>query len=176
MRKASASAKAPEPVPSSRFDGTPGEIVSLEGLNLDFSARVRKSLYDELLDKLAAAPKDSAIRFGSVKCRTSVAVRAKKRGYAVQFSESGGGALFVRIVANKAEDLKEERRHRITVILKNGPLTYLKITNRLRELGDELVDGATVERILTQMRKTGDVIVQEGGSYAIAPTKAAARV
>jgi hypothetical protein len=163
--------KAKSPVSPDRFAGTPGEIVSIENLNLDFSARLgKKSIYDDLLDKLAAAPKNSAIRFGDLKCRPSVAVRAKKRGYLIQFAESAG-SLYVRITGSASEDLKEVRRQKITAILRQSPLTYIKVANRLRESGDEMIDAATVERILTQMRKAGEVIVQEGGAYALNPAK-----
>jgi len=93
--------KKPGPSKGTRpnFNGVPGCIVASDALpeGLDFAAkRARISPYDGLLEKLLEAPKNSALKFGDLRARASIIIRARKKGLRVVFAERGS-ELYVRI-------------------------------------------------------------------------------
>lgn len=179
------SAVGPAPAPRKgvrpSMDGVPGELISLEGLNLVFGHRLRISPYDVLLDQLAAST-DKAVeekqprpglKFGDVRAKASVYTRAKKKGLLVSFAEVGR-VLYVRLDGRADDHAKETRRGSIRKLLANGvALTHVAIAARLREAGDASVDAQLVDAILAQMLKAGDVIRQDGGAWKLNPARKA---
>jgi hypothetical protein len=141
-------------------DGVPGELVSLEGLNLVFGTRLKTSPYDPLLDQLVQAGPGKALRFGDVRAKASVYARAKKRGLRVSFAESAG-ALYVRFDGSSDADVRKSRRDHIVVALRLGPMSAIQIAKRLREAGDASVDAQLVEAILGQMLKASEVVKRD---------------
>jgi hypothetical protein len=138
---------------------------------LVFQERGRKvSPYDAWLDKLQAAPAGSGLEADSAQARTSLGIRAKKKGMRLSFAERDG-KLYVRLLASMTLDLLEKRKSAVKQVLKlKGPLSYLKITNQLRLDGDEIVDGSMCESILRILQKAGEVVLQEGGTvWNLAP-------
>jgi hypothetical protein len=154
------------------FAGVAGELLPQAPEGLVFG-RMKASPYDALLDQLAAAPRAAALKFGDVKARSSVALRAKKKGLRVSFNASTG-VLYVRFDGRVDDDVRQDRRDKIRGLLgKLGPLTSIKMANRLRENGDATIDAATAETILLQMMRAGDLVRQEGGAFGLAPGKKA---
>jgi hypothetical protein len=152
------------------FRGVPGEMVSTP-TDLEFSAVKRKeSPYDPLLIQLSKAGPGHVLKFGDLKARTSVTVRAKKKGFRVSFAERDG-VLFVRFDGSAEGDQQNTRKVKILEVLKTGPMSYLKVCNRLRDAGDTLIDGPLAELLLMQMLKAGQVVKQEGGAYGLSPVK-----
>jgi hypothetical protein len=165
--KKAAVAKRPD------FTGVPGALVALEGLGgLVFGKHLRTSPYDPLLDQLLAAGSGKALKFGDVKAKASLLLRAKKKGLRVSFAEDGAGALYVRIDGSATEDLRGVRREQIQSALKLGPLSAIKLAVKLRESGDTSVDGQMVEAILGQMQREGVVIKRESGDWIASPKPA----
>ena len=155
------------------FTGVPGQLASSDEIaGLEFGAKLRKSPYDALLDQLAIAPKGSALKFGDLKCRPSIYSRARKKGLRISFAERGG-ALFVRFDGRDDDDVRATtRRAAILAALKLGPMSHVKITNKLRDAGDSVLDAAATDAILHQMFKVGQVLRQEGGNWALNPKAA----
>lgn len=152
------------------FRGVAGELVPIPA-GLEFSARKLKgSPYDALLDQLAEKGPGHVLKFSDLRARASVVARSKKKGMRVSFAERGS-ELFVRFDGSSKEDADNSRKGKIREILKAGPLTYLKVCNKLREGGDTLVDAPLTELILLQLFKAGEVIRQEGGAFALNPSR-----
>lgn len=160
------------------FSGTPGKIVSLDSLELNFGRRRTGSPYDILLDDLATATDEAVaagkprpgLEFGNVKAQASVYQRAKKKNLRVVFAVSGE-RLYVRMEGRYDDNIREQRRTAIKRILLVGPMTYIPITNKLREGGDLSVQASEVDPLLNVMMKAGEVIRQEGGAWKLAPKK-----
>lgn len=187
-KKTAVSISAVGPAPAPRkgvrpmLDGVPGEIVSLDGLNLVFGHRLRVSPYDTLLDQLAEAT-DKAVeakqprpglKFGNIRAKASVYSRAKRKGLLVSFAEVGQ-ALYVRLDGHVEENARETRRGKIRTLLASGQaLTHQAIAVKLRESGDATVDAPLVDAILAQMMKAGEVIRQESGAWKLNPARAKA--
>jgi predicted Rossmann fold nucleotide-binding protein DprA/Smf involved in DNA uptake len=171
--------KKTAPVPTVRLERTnrkiEAEIVSLAGLDLDFSAH-RVSPYRELLEKLLDAGKDSALRVANPKARYSIVKAARALGWKVAFAIADG-ALYAKIVgvANQtgrsvspaspaavASDLKW-----ILKALTDGPLTAREIA---RQAG---ADTAACEAALAQLMKDKKIEVEDG-IYRLAVRKAIA--
>lgn len=125
------------------FTGVPGELIStanLSGLTFASGRKSKGSPYDPLLDQLDKAPKDSALRFGDPRVRVSLLARARKKGIVLAFAEADG-ALFVKISGHADDALRDARDGKIlTILLRDGPMGYIRLTSKLRETGDELVD------------------------------------
>ena len=164
MKKAEG--KRPGPAPGTKRDmrGVPGQIVSLEGLDLAFGQMVKASSYDPLLNQLAAAGKGKALKFGDVRAKSSIYARAKKLRLRVSFAVLGSD-LYVRLDGRVDDDIKGTRRAGILGALKFGARAAGDLLNLLREKGDGTIDLPTVEAILAQMVRGGEVIKQEGGKY-----------
>ena len=58
--------------------------------------------------------------------------------------------------------------------LKVGPASAIKLAGILRAKGDTTVDAQIVGAILTQMVRGGEVVAQEGDTYALNPRHKAA--
>lgn len=145
------------------FAGTPGALVSLEGLNLVFGGRLKSSPYDTLLDQLATAQPGQALKFDDVKAKASVYARSKKKGLKVSFAELNG-ALYVRLDGRVEDDVRKRRREQIVAALKKGPLTHFALASRMREAGDGSIDAVMVETILTQMLRDCLVLKREASA------------
>jgi hypothetical protein len=148
--------------------GVPGEIVSVDGLQLVFGPRARQSPYDPLLQQLVDAGPGRALKFGDARARVALTSRAKKMGLRISFAISGD-SLYVRLDGGVTEDVKATRRGRIKEALKFGTQTAMHITNHLREKGDSSIDVNLTESILLQMLRTGDLIRQEDGRWKLNP-------
>jgi hypothetical protein len=168
------------------LSGTPGTICSVEGLNLAFGASKRVSPYDKLLDELAASTTpNQALCFESTKARTSVAIRAKKKGLRVSFAEHAG-RLYVRfdgraenagvlIPAPAPSSLKAVftgRRAAILDALRVGSRNAARLVAALQASGDSGVDMNLIETLCAQMVREGVIEVQ-GGMYRITEKGAA---
>ena len=152
------------------FTGVPGTLVPLQGLELDFSTKkLRVSPYDALLAELAAAPKENALLFNDLKARNSIGLRAEKKGMIVAFAEKDG-MLYVRYMGRTDEQASGQRRGAVLRLLRQlGPITYIKLTNRLREEGDAIADAPMVECILQAACKTREALKQDRGMYKANP-------
>lgn len=158
-------AKKPGPGKHPDFSGVPGEIVSIENLVLDFQTRKRMSPYDALLDNLVEAGPGKALKFGDVRARASVTVRARKKGLKVSFAELYG-VLYVRLDGKAEDTIGRTRREKILQTLKTGPRKAIALTVALRDQGDAAIDVNLVLAILGQMERSGEVIHQEGDLWA----------
>lgn len=162
-------------------NGVPGELVSLEGIALEFG-RTKISPYDGLLDQLAKAT-DAAVeksqprpglKFGDPRAKASIYARAKRMGLRVIFAIAGN-ELYVRMEGRADDDTREKRRIAIRRMLASGAaLSYIQIANKLRADGDLTVDAQTVDAIMVQMMRAGDVIRQESGAWKASPAAVAA--
>lgn len=174
-RKQETAAPVPVAVPPSRkkpdMTGVPGEVVSLEGLELSFGFK-KASPYDALLLGLVDSPDRAkqALKFNNPRCRPSVYSRARKLGIRVTFAERDG-VLYVRVDGRLDEDIRAKRRSAIVAALraKGCTLTHIKLTNILRDAGDESLDAASVDAILHQMLRTGQIVRGEGATWAVNP-------
>lgn len=160
--------------------GTPGKLTELPAA-LVFGGLGRISPYDALLLQLEKACDEAkrqsrplpGLEFTDVKAKPSVYARAKKLGYRVAFAEDKG-RLYVRFDGLVSDDKKALRRKAIIEVLSKPAgtaLKYIEITNRLRAAGDELLEAATVDAILCQMLKTGEVIKTDAAAWRLNPKK-----
>jgi hypothetical protein len=150
--------------------GVAGELVALDGLDLQFGGMRKASPYDALLDQLAAAGPGKLLRFGDERAKPAIYSRSKKKGYKVSFAVSGG-ALFVRFDGSVDDDVKARRREQILGTLLFGASTPPKLAALLREKGDTTVDGQGVAAILAQLARTGEVVKGEGEQWALNPAR-----
>ena len=148
--------------------GVPGEIISLEGLTLVWGGRKKVSPYDTLLNQLVAAGVGKGLKFSDERAKASVWARAKRLGLRVSYAVDGKD-LYVRLDGRIDDDLKGSRRARILEALKNGPRSAGELLNSIREKGDATIDLPTVEAILSQMVRGGDLVKQDGGKYGKGP-------
>lgn len=96
--------------------------------------------------------------------------RAKKLRFLVSFAEAKG-CLYVRFEGHADQATTDARRANIKEILRKEPgIGYLKITTRLRDLGDTGAAGAEVDVLLNKMMKDGDIIRQEGNLWRLKTT------
>lgn len=183
MAKKAAIAEISRPTKGVRpnLAGVPGELVDLDGLSLEFGGRNKISPYDALLHQLAKATDEAlaaskprpGLKFGDPRAKASLWNRAKKLGLRISFAFSSD-ELYVRMDGRVDDNLRETRRSAIKKLLANGQAwTYLQIAARLREGGDASVDAQTVDAIMVQLMRTGDVIRQDGGAWKIAPARKA---
>lgn len=158
------------------FSGTPGGLVDAgeEPQGVAWGGKTRKSPYDALLRQLEAAGEGKRLLFRDVKARTSVAVRARKLGIKVLIGEDSAGQLWVKLAAAADDPVGAVRREKILGCLKFGASDAIHLAVALREKGDLTVDGETVNAILGQMARSGEVIAQEGGKYRLNPARKAA--
>jgi len=134
---------------------------------------LRGSPYDALLEQLAAAGPGKGLKFGDVKARASVTVRARKKGMRVSFAVAGD-VLYVRFDGRVEDDVHGGRRAAILTALRRGPANPITLAVILRANGDANLDGETVVVILAQMARTGEVVRGEGDRWALNPVKKAA--
>src|SRR5260370_12736875 len=133
--------------------GVPGELISLNGLNLVFGRGAKPSPYDALLDQLAATALSApgqVLRFSDMRAKPSIYARAKKKGMRVSFAEDAG-LLYVRYDGSTEDDTRTTRREQILHALKLGPLNGIRIATKLREAGDAAGDAPLVARSLEQL-------------------------
>lgn len=160
--------------------GVAGALVSIAEIALEFGRSTKNSPYDALLDELATAT-DAAneknqprpgLRFDDARAKPSIYARAKKKGLRVVFAIGADGALYVRMEGRDTDQVKAQRRDAIRKMLVPGTaLTYIQIANKLRADGDAMIDAATVDAIMLQLMKAGDVIRQDGGAWKSAPLR-----
>jgi hypothetical protein len=174
--------KAATEKPKRDLSGVPGELVKIEGLDLEWRSKfIRKSPYDAKLDELAAAPPGTALRFGDPRALVALRRRARKKGLNIAFAEKDG-VLFVRILAraNGSSPVQEipplgaTRRARILQTLRVGPAKTGDILRALRGQGDTTVNLPMVEIIVSQMVGAGQLI-HKGSAYALSANWAAGR-
>ncbi|MFN7999286.1 MAG: hypothetical protein U0Q18_37055 [Bryobacteraceae bacterium] len=163
------------------FTGVQGEVVAgdviagLEGRGLAWGSGGRKSPYDAQLDELLRLTNEAAaqgspkpaMRFASNKARTSLTVRAKKKGIKLSFAEFDG-ALYCRIEGQENQ-VGARRRARILEELKRGPRKAAYLNTALRAAGDQTIDLGTIGAILSQMLREGSIVHQEGDTWGLAP-------
>lgn len=162
------------------FSGVVGELLTSDlGLPLIWGNKLRVSPYDAQLDQLVEATETAkkqgkpqpVLKFGQLKARASLCVRARKKNLRISIAEYGG-ALYVRVDGHLDDKIRETRRLRILGALKQfGVQSATAISVKLREEGDTAADGGIVNAILGQMLKSGDVIQQEGGLWRLAVGK-----
>jgi hypothetical protein len=157
------------------FSGVPGELVdaAVVPAGLHFGTKLRGSPYDGLLKQLADAGAGKMLKFGDPKARVSINVRARKLGLKVSCAEDGN-VLWVRFDGRADDDVKASRREKILGVLKFGPNTAIRLAHVLREKGDENVDASLVEAICVQVARSGEILRQEGGTWALNPRHKAA--
>lgn len=160
-----AAAVIPEKRARPNFAGVPGELIAADGLDLVFGSRLKVSPYDALLEKLAAAP-GMFLRFPDPRAKASVYLRAKKKGFRLSYAEKEG-LLFVRFDGRVDDDVRAKRRLEIMEVLKLGPSSPIPLANKLRERGDAGVQAGDVETICLQLIKTGELVRQEGNTFAL---------
>jgi hypothetical protein len=144
--------------------GVPGELVSLESLDLVFGRMSKASPYDPLLHQLAVAGTGKALKFGDVRAKASLYARGKKLGLRLSFAIFGTD-LYVRFDGRVDDDIRGSRRARIQEALKNGPRSAGELLNAIREKGDVTIDLPTTEAILAQMVRGGELVKREDGKY-----------
>jgi hypothetical protein len=113
------------------------------------------------------------LRFGDARARVSVSARAKRMGMRSTCAEDKN-VLYVRFDGAAHIDLKARRREQLLKLLKNGPSSAINLAVRIREQGDPTIDAQMAEAMLDSLVKTGEVVKQEGGRYALNSRRAAA--
>jgi len=154
------------------FTGVPGELVLVTSLPpLEFSTRKRHiSPYDALLDQLATAGPDHALKFGSLRPRASLTNRAKKCGILIAFAEKDN-FLYVKFLGRAEDASKEKRKARILQLIRQlGPCNPIKLAARMREEGDASLDAIITELILAEIAKTGQVIRRDDNTWNLNPS------
>jgi hypothetical protein len=72
------------------LEGVPGELVDIAPADILFGERrLKTSPYDPLLLQLKNAGAGKFLKFGDLRCRPSLTVRAKKLGLKILFGEQG---------------------------------------------------------------------------------------
>ena len=148
-----------------------GEIVSLHGVDVEFSQGKRWSYWRRKLEELLDAPKDKdpALQTDNPKALGSIKKQAKNLGYKIASGEYKG-KLYVKIVGMVAEKKAETRAAAFAVngpktlilsALKTGPLTIKEIARRLG------VTPVSCRETLIELVKHGD-LEGDGGIYRLA--------
>jgi hypothetical protein len=185
--------KAPSTRKRPDFTGVPGQIVlssdpAAQGLQFGLGGRI--SPYDEMLRELAARMQEyhaaleanatskpaklvdpipiPYLRFPNLKPKHAVAMRARKLGIKISFAVKDD-QLWIRCNGSEASDTRARREKAILACLTTGPRSAIAVAAYLRERGDELIDGPIAEGILLMLLKRGQVIRQEGNSFALKP-------
>lgn len=162
------------------FSGVPGSLVAadvvagLEGSGLVWGTGHRTSPYDGMLEELRRHTeaalmrneKPPALRFDDGRARAAVCLRARKKGLRVICGEHDG-KLYVRIDKLEGEPSVARRKNILVALKKYGPLPTQRLAGQLRQDGDSTVDAPTVTLICAQMVKSGDLVAQDGGAWAL---------
>jgi len=147
------------------FTGVPGELVDLASVELRPLLKGKKSPYDDLLRKLSTVEGvNRGLKFGSVRAKNSVLIRAKKLGYRVSLFDDAAGNLYVKFggFLDTAEVLRGRNREAVRKALANGhPLSPIAIASWCRENGAPDMDAGLAKVILSQMKATGEAIEDE---------------
>lgn len=162
----------PVSVPASKkgrridFSGVPGELVDLPG-GLTFS-KTKISRYDALLEQLAVAGAGRVLKFGALKARASVHVRAKKLGMQVLCAELDG-CLYFKFAgwAPDSERAKQMVRAKILEVLGTNPRTEIQVAVELRKQGLTDMDAATAGAVLKQMEQLGQTSRKSDGTWLV---------
>jgi hypothetical protein len=165
---AAATKKAPEKkarkVPD--FSGVPGELVKVDGVELTWGTRNRKSPYDALLRQLTAAEPGMALKFGSERAWASVLVRARKLNIRVE-PAFADGVLYVRLAptTSNPEEERAERHAAVLRAVKSRPMTHYEIGAWLRTNERISLDAPLIESVLRQLSAAGKVELRPDGKW-----------
>jgi hypothetical protein len=155
------------------FSGVPGELVAADAVpaGIHWGTKLRGSPYDPLLKELAEAGAGKMLKFGNARARTSIVLRARKLGLKVVCGEDGG-ALYVKFVGREGDDLANARREKIRQALKIVVgITLSKLLLHLRDKGDVTIDAPTLQLILSQMMRAGEIIHADGDQWRLNPMR-----
>ncbi len=169
----------PGPKKGTRPDttGVAGAICEIENLPLAFGVRARVSPYDALLRTLVETTEKAVaenrprpgLRFDSPRCRPSLLVRARKLNLCISFAEHEG-KLYVRFDGRTEEEVRQSRKQALLKLLSiHGPMTHVKCATKLRDDGDNAIDGSLANALLLQMVREGSLVQQDNSYFAVNP-------
>jgi predicted transcriptional regulator len=145
-----------------------GKIVSLVGLNLDFSRRYGNRGYRVLLEQLLDAPKDSVLEVENPRARYQVNRAARQMKVRVAYA-SQSGKLYVKIVPNSGVPAPPQNattptpnfalrpEHRTLLkLLQNGPAVLKEAAQKTQ------MTPLACAALLSQLSARGLVEIEDG--------------